>query len=249
MSALTKIGDLETWWDVRGEGSPLVLLHPGGADSRAWDTNLTGLSESMRCFRYDRRGQGRTPDVGGPISFDAMTTDAVAFLEEVVEGPACLFGHSIGAPVGLLVALRRPDLVRGLIFSEGVYHHDGWIDGVLDPLPEDVNEFLGGLYGEVSPHGAEHWPSVWERLDAEHHLAPALTEEDLSMIEVPTLLMFADNETEVRIDHVHTMHQALADAQLSILPGTGHGLPADKPELCNWIVADFIREIESDPPT
>ena len=245
MSELTRVGDVETWWDAAGEGRPLVLLHPGGADSRAWDVNLPGLSESMRCFRYDRRGQGRTPDVGGPITFDAMTEDAVAFLEQVVGEPAHLFGHSIGAPVGLLVALRRPDLVSGLIFSEGVYHHDGWIEGVLDPLPQDVDEFLGGLYGEVSPHGAEHWPSVWERLDEEHHRAPALTEVELSSIEVPTLLMFADNETEVRTDHVHAMHRALPNAQLAILPGTGHGLPADKPELCNWIVADFIRENQS----
>lgn len=245
MGQMTTVGGIETWWDAGGDGTPLVLLHPGGADSRAWDDNLPGLSESMRCFRYDRRGQGRTPDVGGPITFDAMTEDAVAFLEQVVEGPAFLFGHSIGAPVGLLVALRRPDLVRGLVFSEGVFHHEGWIEGVLDPLPDDVEEFLGGLYGEVSPHGPEHWPSVWARLDEEHHRAPALSEEELGAIEVPTLLMFADNETEVRTDHVHAMHQALPDAQLAILPGTSHGLPADKPELCNWIVADFVREVGS----
>ena len=87
-----------------------------------------------------------------------MTADAVAFLEEVVGGPAHLFGHSVGAPVGLLVAERRPDLVASLIFSEGVFHHDGWKPGVLDPLPPDVEQFLGDLYGEVSPHGREHWP-------------------------------------------------------------------------------------------
>ena len=243
MGDLTRIGDVETWWDVGGDGEPLVLLHPGGADSRAWDANLPGLAQSMRCFRYDRRGQGRTPDVGGPISFEAMTADAVAFLEQIVEGPAILFGHSVGAPVGLLVAQRRPDLVSGLIFSEGVFHHDGWIEGVLDPLPDDVLDFLGGLYAEVSPHGPERWESVWKRLDEEHHRAPALTEEDLASIDVPTLLMFADNETEVRTEHVHSMHRALPSAQLAIVPGTGHGLPGDKPELVNWMVADFAREV------
>ena len=243
MGDLATLGNVETWWDVRGEGEPLVLLHPGGADSRAWDVNLPGLTQSMRCFRYDRRGQGRTPDVGGPISFDAMTEDAVAFLEQIVEGPAYLFGHSIGAPVGLLAAQSRPDLVSGLIFSEGVYHYDGWIEGVLDPLPTDVHDYLAGLYGEVSPHGPGHWQSVWERLDDEHHRAPSLTEEDLGQIEVPTLLMFADDETEVRTDHAHAMHRALQSAQLAIVPGTGHGLPADKPELVNWMVGDFVRDL------
>ena len=241
----TQLGDVELWWDVHGSGEPLVLLHPGGADSRAWDDNLPGLSRSLRCYRFDRRGQGRTPDVGGPLTFKAMTEDTVAFLEHVVGGPAHLFGHSIGAPLGLLAALARPDLVRGLVFSEGVFHFDGWNEGVLDPLPSDVLEFLGGLYGEVSPDGQAHWPTVWARLDEEHHRAPALTVGELATIETPTLLMFADNETEVRTDHVHAMHDALPNAQLAILPGTGHGLPADKPELCNWLVIDFLREVGS----
>jgi pimeloyl-ACP methyl ester carboxylesterase len=233
---------IDHWWDVHGDGEPLVLLHPGGADSRAFDGNLEGLAAAFRTYRFDRRGQGRTPDPGGPITFDAMTGDAAAFIETVVGGPVHVVGHSIGAPVGLLLAQRRPDLVRRLVFSEGVFHFDGWKPGVLDPLPEDVQDFLGGLYAEVSPHGAHHWPSVWERLDAEHHRAPALTTDDLAAIVAPTLLMFADTEGEVRWEHVHAMHDALPDAQLAIVPGTGHGLLADKPDLCNRLIADFLRE-------
>ncbi|UJA21789.1 alpha/beta hydrolase [Thermoleophilia bacterium SCSIO 60948] len=229
-----------TWCDAQGEGPPLVLLHPGGADSRAWDPNLPSLTEHFRVHRYDRRGQGRTPDVGGRITFDDMARDAAAFIERVVGGPAHVAGHSVGAPVGLLLAQQRPDLVGGLVFSEGVFHHDGWKDGVLDPLPPDVEEFLGGLYAEVSPHGAEHWPGVWTRLDAEHHRAPSLTAADLAKIPTPALLMFADNESEVRVDHIHAMHAALPGAQLAILPDTGHGLPADKPELFGLLVREFL---------
>jgi alpha/beta hydrolase fold len=123
--SMIELGDVSTWWEVEGDGEPLVLLHPGGADSRAYDDNLPGLAKAFRCYRYDRRGQGRTPDVGGPITFAAMTDDAIAFIETAVGAPAHLVGHSIGAPVGLLVAQKRPDLVRGLVFSEGVFHHDG----------------------------------------------------------------------------------------------------------------------------
>jgi pimeloyl-ACP methyl ester carboxylesterase len=240
---LTPIGAVDTWWDVHGEGAPLVLLHPGGADSRAFDVNLTGLAAAFRTYRFDRRGQGRTPDVGGPISFAQMTDDAAAFIETVVGERVHLVGHSIGAPVGLLLALERPDLVGGLVFSEGVYHFDGWLPGVLDPLPPDVDEFLGGLYGEVSPHGAEHWPDVWARLDHEHHRAPALTTDDLARITAPTLLMFADNEGEVRVDHIHSMHRAVPNAQLAIVPGTGHGLLADRPDLCNRMIVEFLGEV------
>ena len=55
--------------------------------------------------------------------------------------------------------------------------------------------------------------------------------------------MFADNESEVSTDHIHAMHSAMPNAQLAIVPGTGHGLPADKPELCNWMISDFLKEL------
>jgi pimeloyl-ACP methyl ester carboxylesterase len=52
--------------------------------------------------------------------------------------------------------------------------------------------------------------------------------------------MFADNETEVRTEHMHAMHRALPNAQLAVIPGTGHGLLADKPDLCNRIITEFL---------
>ena len=232
---------VETWWDVLGAGSALVLLHPGGADSRAWDTNLPGLAEHFRTFRFDRRGQGRSHDPGGPITFDAMASDTIEFIETVIGEPVLLLGHSIGAPLGLLVAQRRPDLVCKLICSEGVFHHEGWRPGVLDPLPPDAFEYLGALHGEVSPDGPNHWPDAWARLDAEHHRAPTLSIDDLVAITTPTLLIFGDNDSEVTVDHMHTWHDAMPDAQLAVLPNTGHGLPIERPGLFNVIVMEFLQ--------
>ncbi len=172
-----------------------------------------------------------------------MTDDAIAFVEEVVGEPVLLAGHSIGAPLALLLARRRPDLVRAFVFCEGVFHVDGWKPGVLDPLPPDAEAFLAQLYAEVSPHGAQHWPSVWARLDEEHHRAPALDPDALREIAVPALLVFADNGSEVRVEHLHALHRALPAAQLAIVPGTGHGLPSEKPGLFNRLVLDFFAEV------
>jgi pimeloyl-ACP methyl ester carboxylesterase len=229
-----------TWWDEHGTGEAIVLFHPGGADSRAWDPNVRTLAAHYRIFRYDRRGQGRTPDIGGPITFEDMTDDAINFLELVVGGPAHLVGHSIGAPIALLVARRRPELVRSIVFSEGVAHHDGWKPGVLDPLPSDAAAHLADLYGEVSPHGPDHWSSVWARLDAEHHRSPALNRDDLATIDTPTLLLFADETSEVAGHHIHELRAALPQAQLAIVPDTDHGLPGHRPDLFAHLVLAFL---------
>ncbi len=238
MSEYTQIGEVNTWWDEHGAGEPLVLLHPGGADSRAFACNLDGLAASFHVYRLDRRGAGRTADVEGPIGYEQMARDTIGFIETVIGNPVHLLGHSDGAPVALLVARLRPDLVRRLVFSAGVFHHEGWLPGVID-LPDDVYAWLGDWYGEVSPDGRAHWDVVQAKLDRMHREEPTLTPADLASIATPTLLMFAD-EDEVEIEHIHAMHRALPDAQLAIVPGTGHGLLADKPELCHTMIAEFL---------
>ena len=236
-----RLGEVDTWYAEQGSGEPLVLFHPGGADSRAFEmSNLAGLAERYHTYRYDRRGHGRTPDVDGPIGFAQMADDGIAFIENVVGGPAHILGHSDGAPVALLVARKRPDLVRRMVFASGVHHHEGWLPGVLD-LDDESLMFLRDWYGEVSPDGVGHFDEVYAKLDRMHRAEPTLTAGDLARVETPALLMFADDD-EVEPAHLHTMHRAMPHAQLAIVPGTGHGLLGDKPDLCNRLIIDFLEE-------
>jgi pimeloyl-ACP methyl ester carboxylesterase len=128
VAGYVQLGDVRSWYERYGDGEALVLLHPGGAgvDARALEPNVGALAERFRLYTPERRGHGRTPDVEGPISLDAMAQDTVAFIERVVGEPAHLVGSSDGAIVGLLAALRRPELVRRLVLVAGVFHRDGW---------------------------------------------------------------------------------------------------------------------------
>jgi pimeloyl-ACP methyl ester carboxylesterase len=69
---------VRTWYDQHGEGEPLVLLHPGWADARAWGPNLDALAAHFHVFTPERRGHGRSPDVEGPITYELMAQDTVA---------------------------------------------------------------------------------------------------------------------------------------------------------------------------
>ena len=71
----------------------------------------------------------------------------------------------------------QPDLVRSLVFAAAVFHHEGWLPGVLDG---EVPSSMGDSYGELSPDGRNHWPVVVEKLDALHAVAPAATMDDLA---------------------------------------------------------------------
>ncbi|HEX6523909.1 MAG TPA: alpha/beta hydrolase [Streptosporangiaceae bacterium] len=235
-----KLAHLQMWYDERGQGDPLVALHPGGAgvDSRALTPNLEALSGHFRVYAPEQRGHGHTPDVDGPITFELMAQDTIAFIETVIGRPVYLLGCSDGAILALTVALRRPDLVRRLVFAAGVFHHDGWEAGVLDGEPPD---FLRQSYSEVSPDGADHYEVIVAKLATMHANEPALTHDDLAKVTCRTLVMMADDD-QVRLEHAVDLYRSLPDAELAVIPGTSHGLLVEKPELCNIVITEFFTK-------
>ena len=105
------IAGLPTWHEVGGEGPAVVLLHGGFSGAASWGAQAPALaSAGFRVHVPERRGHAHTPDVDGPLTYEVMAADTVAYLEAEVGGRAHLVGWSDGAVVALLVALRRPDL-------------------------------------------------------------------------------------------------------------------------------------------
>lgn len=231
---------ISMWYDERGQGDPCVLLHPGGAgvDSRALAPTVDALSQVFRAYTPEQRAHGRTPDVDGPVSYELMAQDTIMFIEGVISQPVYLLGVSDGAVVALMVARRRPDLVRRLVFAAGVFHRDGWEEGVLDGEPP---EFLKQSYGEISPDGIGHYDVVVAKLAAMHAREPRLTRTDLHQITPRTLVIVGDDD-QVRLEHAIEMYRHLPDAELVVVPGTSHGLLVEKPGLCNLIIAEFMTK-------
>lgn len=231
---------ISMWYSERGQGDPCVLLHPGGAgvDSRALAPTVDALSQIFHAYTPEQRAHGHTPDVDGPVSYELMAQDTIMFIEGVISQPVYLLGVSDGAVVALMVAHRRPDLVRRLVFAAGVFHHDGSEERVLDGEPP---EFLKQSYGQISPDGIGHYDVVVAKLAAMHAREPRLTRTDLHQITPRTLVIVGDDD-QVRLEHAIEMYRHLPDAELAVVPGTSHGLLVEKPGLCNLIIAEFMTK-------
>src|SRR4051794_27961213 len=96
MGDYVDVGGVRTWYDEDGEGEPLVLMHGGLVDARFFEENIGPLAQHFHVYTPERRGHGHTPDVEGPITYDLMAQDTIAFLEAVVGEPVHLVGHSDG---------------------------------------------------------------------------------------------------------------------------------------------------------
>jgi pimeloyl-ACP methyl ester carboxylesterase len=238
MATHVDLNGVRTWYDELGEGDPLVILHPGLVDARAMAASVRVLADHFRVYTPERRGHGHTPDVDGPLRFEVMADDTVAFLERIVGGPARLLGVSDGAMVALLTAVRRPDLVKQLVCIAGPFNRDGWVPEAIDPANAPPHEFATS-YGEVSPDGIEHYAVVVEKMARAHLEGPTLTADDLVGVECRVLVMMADDE-EVTLEHAIEFYRALPRSELAIVPGTSHGLLVEKPELCHRIILDFL---------
>lgn len=224
-----------TWTSDRGGTGPvLLLLHPGGTDSRAMEPLADALS-GYRVVLADRAGHGRTADVEGPWHLADAAAEMAVVIETLGVGPVHVFGWSDGALVGLRLALSRPDLVRTLVHGGAPFDVTGWHPGVLDGVPP---QFMADAYAEVSPDGAAHWAEVTEKSRALHETEPAFGKRELAELAVPVLLLYGDDD-EVRIDHVTAALHVLPDAELAVVPRATHGLIVEKPALVAALLRDF----------
>lgn len=237
MAKYVEVNGVSMWYDERGNGAPLVLLHGGLSDSRDFTGNLDTLAGRFRLFLPERRGHGHTADVPGPITLELMAKDTIAFLDKVVGGPAHLAGYSAGASVALLVAASRPDLVDRLVLISGAFHSDGMI---LRPTPgAEPPPQLVAAYAAVSPDGAEHFPVVIAKTAQSTAEEQGLTEADLNAVICRTLVLSADDDM-VTPEHTLALYRGLRNAALAIVPAASHLLLFEHPDLCTRLVTEFL---------
>jgi pimeloyl-ACP methyl ester carboxylesterase len=183
-----------------------------------------------------------SPDVEGPLTYSVMADDTVAYLEQEVDGPAHLVGWSDGAVVALLVALRRPELVRRAVLIGQYYNSSGKRpDSTLevDLASPDALGFLRDEYARVSPDGADHFPVVHAKTLRMILTEPEIDLGSLGPVAVPTLVLQGDRD-EVTLEHSRAVVAALPDARLAVLPGT-HALPLESPDVVNPLIVQFLR--------
>jgi pimeloyl-ACP methyl ester carboxylesterase len=238
------LGPVRTWYAADGAGDALVYLHGGFSDSDELDPVRARYAEHFRVFTPDRRAHGRTADVDGPLDFELLAADTIAFLQQVVGGPADLVGFSDGATVALHVALRRPDLVRRLVMISGQWHRDGLLP---DLFGDDLEKAVAGMvrsplaqrYAAASPDGPEHYPVAAEKIMRMAFEEPRLDVAELKGVQARTLIVSADDDV-VRLEHTIAMYRAIPDAELAVVPGTSHVLIMEKADLVARVVLDFL---------
>jgi pimeloyl-ACP methyl ester carboxylesterase len=240
-----EINGLRMYYEVHGQGRPLVLLHGGLNTIRnSFSKQIPVLAQNHRVIAIEQMAHGHTPDVPGrELSYEGMASDTAALLSHLGILNADLVGWSDGGQVALCLAFTHPELVRRVVVS-----------GVgLGPTPEMLKLLADAAsvatwwspearaeYARVSPDGPEHW-SVYVEKGRAMWSRPTwgISEAELGNINLPVMLVAGDRDV-IRIEETARIFRLIPKAKLYILPGTSHATFQDRPEWMNTMILDFL---------
>ena len=254
------------YYEVAGEGYPLLLLHAGIADSRMWDEQFSTFAQQYRTMRYDFRGYGQSHWEAG--SFAAYEDPAILFNMLSVQ-KAHVIGISFGGKVALDFALAHPDLVASLVLvapsvggtepSEQIrqffQEEDAliekndlsaatelnlrlWVDGP-QRSPQQVNPTVRQRVYEMQYHSFTI--PMPAGADEQELQPPAITR--LTEVRVPTLIIVGDLDLPEKLELTEQMATSIPGARREIIAGTAHMVSMERPLEFNRIVLDFLKEL------
>jgi pimeloyl-ACP methyl ester carboxylesterase len=227
-----EVNDIRLYYEERGEGVPLLLLHGalGAVDpavTSGWSSLLPTLAARYRTFSVETRGHGCTNNPTGRLSYAQMADDVAAFIEQLDLGPTHLAGFSDGATVGLALGMSQPALLRSLVCVGANYCIDDHLRRGMElfdaeTLERESPEFAAEL---ARRHDVHHYPGYWRELVAqvranvEAELVWA--EQDLRGIPVPTLLIMGEADFALSLEQMLSMRRSIPNSEMLILNHAG----------------------------
>ncbi|MDB5349052.1 MAG: alpha/beta hydrolase fold protein [Planctomycetota bacterium] len=235
------VNGLEMYYEIRGEGEPLVLLH--GAFGLAMD--LPALAKNRRVIAVELQGHGHTADVDRPLSVEQLADDTAALLKELKIERADFFGYSMGGTVALGVAIRHPKLVRKLAINGSHFSsmEDAYEPGAFKQflsLPADfAPPILKAPYDKVAPD-PKQWPTLVAKIKKMGMESKGYARDDLKSIKASVLITLGDRDG-VRVEHAAEMFRLIPGSQLAVVPAADHFLISQNPEKLLPMIAAFFE--------
>jgi pimeloyl-ACP methyl ester carboxylesterase len=249
------------YYEIHGEGEPLLLLHGGLGSIEMFEPGLPTLAESRQVIAVDLHGHGRTPLGNREINPPDIGDDIALLLERLGRQQVDVLGYSFGGAVALRLAIQHPSRVRRLVLVSTGYAQDGFYPEMLPmqaavgaDMAESMKETpMYQSYMAIAPDPSE-FPKLLDRM-GEWMRRPYNWEEDVKKLTMPVMLVYGDSDM-FRPEHIVKFYQLLGgglrDAgwmrenmspnRLAILPDLTHYEMSVAPELVQTVLPFLYGE-------
>jgi pimeloyl-ACP methyl ester carboxylesterase len=267
-----RVNGVDLYYEVTGEGTPLVWSHEFGGDYRSWEPQVRYFSRRHKVVTYNHRGYppSSVPKAASDYSQDILVEDLHQLLRHLDLGPVHLAGCSMGANVSRDFAIAHPAMLRSLNMigaGAGSVDRPAFLAGQaaiaagldrdgqpsrirnFDAIPtrasfkrKDPRGFAEFLRG-ASEHDAQACAHLAREVMSKRRTVPEL-EAQLRALRVPTLIMVGDQDSPC-VEPSLMMREFIPHAGLVVFPACGHTPNIEEPGLFNAHVAEFLAAVEA----
>ncbi|MBU2548580.1 MAG: alpha/beta hydrolase [Proteobacteria bacterium] len=263
----TRVNDIDMYYEVHGQGQPLVMIRGFGSNAGHWYAQIPALAPHFQVVIFDNRGIGRTDQPDSPYSISMMAEDTVGLMTALGLERVHVLGMSMGGMIAQRIAIDHPERVKGLVL---VCTHCGG-----DQLVRASDEVLG-IFSEYvmtgTPEAAARTPEClfapdtvakrpeivrgYQAVSAEH--PPSLqsmmnqfaavqghdTFHDLPRVQAPTLVLTGDLDVLIPPENSRILAERIPGARLRIIEGGAHQFTVEQADAFNQAVLDFLQALE-----
>jgi pimeloyl-ACP methyl ester carboxylesterase len=227
---------------VYGQGSPVILLHGGLANTDYWGNQVRALAPHHTVIVMDSRGHGRSTRDSRPYGYDLMADDVVALMDVLKVPKADIVGWSDGGILGLDLAMRHPVRVGKIFAFAANTLTSGVVEGVeKNPTFAAFIERAGHEY-EARSATPQDYDAFVEQISKMWASQPNWTDAQLKAITAPVLVVDGDHDEAIKREHTEYIAATIPGAGLLILPNASHFAFLQDPVLFNYAVLHFLGD-------
>jgi pimeloyl-ACP methyl ester carboxylesterase len=236
-SGYASVNGINVYYEVYGEGSPLVLLHGAFYTiDMNWGQLIPELSKTRKVIAIEMQGHGHTPFSDRELAITTLASDVEKVMDHLKIDSADVAGYSMGGSVAYQFAVQSPKRLRKLVIISSTYKTSGWLPivngGFKDFKPEFFdNTPIKAAYDAVAPDKTK-WRKFLEQMFAFAKVPFDVGGSNISKIAAPVLIISGDNDGTDKVELMKTYQllgggvsadlQPMPKSQLAIVPSQGH---------------------------
>ncbi|MBE9014737.1 alpha/beta hydrolase [Chroococcidiopsis sp. CCALA 051] len=261
-----KVGNINMYYEVHGDGEPLVLIQGLSLDSSAWVNQVSVFSQRYKVIVFDNRGVGQSDSPDLPYTTEMMADDTVGLLRVLNIKNAHVLGFSMGGMIAQQIALKYPELVKSLILvttgakfpARAKYLTKLWLKMLeeqvstetrlqeiclwvfTDEFFEDEARVTAAVnLGLNNPHPQQNYGFAGQVAALLQHD----TRDKIDRILVPTLVLIGKDEIFISLKFSEELATHIPNSELVVLEQGSHNYWLEFPEPFNQTVMQFMAKL------
>ncbi|MFR5877075.1 MAG: alpha/beta fold hydrolase [Eubacterium sp.] len=199
---IIKVNNVNIYYEVYGKGLPIILLHGNGESHEIFDKLINKLKRCYSVYAIDSRCHGKSENAK-EISYDLLRDDIICFIKELKLEKPILYGFSDGGIIGLLIALKEPEILSKLIIS-------------------GANLYPGGLKKYMLFFTKINYFFTKDKLKKMMLDEPNISPDELKRIKTKTIILAGEKDLVIK-EHTKLIAENIPYSILKIIKNENHG--------------------------